>query len=79
MIDPTQLLTTFDFGSVIKITLLILIGLYSLFVLILFIQARSLGKIVIVEDRDGTPLLRLLSLIYLIASFSLFLAALVIL
>lgn len=79
MIDFTQLLTTFDFGNAMRIVLLVLIGLYDLFVLVLFIQTRSLGKIVIIEDRDGTPLLRMLGLAYLIASFSLFLAALVIL
>lgn len=79
MIDLTQLTTSFDLGMFFKIVLLVLIGLYTLFVLILFLQARSLGKIVVIEERDGTPLLRMLALIYLIASLSLFLAALVIL
>jgi hypothetical protein len=79
MIDLTQLISLFDLGAFFKIVLLVLIGLYTLFVLILFIQARSLGKIMIIEARDGTPMLRLFALFYLIASISLFLAALVIL
>lgn len=68
-----------SFELIAKIGILFLIGLYALFVLITFINIRSLNKLIIVQRSTGSPLVNIASFIYLILTLFLFVLALVIL
>lgn len=68
-----------SFELIAKIGILFLIGLYALFVLITFINIRSLNKLIIVQRSTGSPLVNIVSFIYLILTLFLFVLALVIL
>lgn len=68
-----------DISLIVKAFILLLIGIYSVFVFITFTHIRSLNRIVLIEKALGSSLVQTLSLIYLIATISLFIAAVVIL
>ena len=72
----------FDAGTlslVFKVLMLILIGMYTIFVFMIHHHIRSLNKILHINKTAGSPLLQAVSFIYLGAAISLFLIALVIL
>ncbi|HVZ58348.1 MAG TPA: DUF5657 family protein [Patescibacteria group bacterium] len=71
--------TTLDFALLVKIILVILIGFYTIFVFVIFNNIRSLSNLLVINRTLGSPLLRYLSIFYLLISFALFIAALVIL
>jgi hypothetical protein len=62
-----------------KIIILFCIGLFTVFSLFLLNYIRSLKRIIIVKDIAGSAFIFLLAILYVIASASLFLFALVIL
>lgn len=79
-IDPSTIIASFEAGTIayVKISLLILIGLYTLFSFMLAIKIRSLNKIVFLPRESGEGLIRLFAIIYLLVALSLFIATLVI-
>lgn len=70
---------SFDLALIVKILFLFLIGLYGIFVIIIFNQIRSLNKIVYINKVAGSPFIQSLGFFYLLATISLFLLALAIL
>lgn len=70
---------TFDITLVIKLFFLVIIGLYSTFVLIVFINVRSLTKLILIKSSSGSKLITILTLVYLLLTVFLFVLALVIL
>ncbi len=70
---------TFDIAFLFKIFFLFLIGVYAVFVFIVFINIRSLRKLVLVERAPGSTFITALTFFYLILTISLFVLALVIL
>lgn len=77
MIDFSTL--PFDLALVIKIILLGVIAMYIIFVVVAFMNIKSLNRIVLIDKSLGSPFVQLLALLYLLASLSLFIAAVVIL
>jgi hypothetical protein len=79
-IDPSILITLFNLGTVvyIKIALLILIGLYAFFTLMLSTKIRSLNRTVFLPTESGEGIIRFVAIIYFFAVLSLFIATLVI-
>ena len=79
-LDPGILKTLFTLGSIayIKIALLILIGIYAIFILMLVVKIRSLDKTVFLPSESGEGILRAFAILYLLAVLSLFIATLVI-
>jgi hypothetical protein len=69
----------FDIVMIAKIFSLVIIGLYAVFVLIVFINVRSLTKLVLIKSSSGSQLITLLTFIYLVLTIFLFILALVIL
>lgn len=72
-------LPNFDLSLLVKIPVLILIFLYSIFAFILFNKTRVLGRLVFIEASGVTFLLKMLSFLHFALSVLLFLLALVIL
>ncbi len=66
-------------GLVFKGLLLVLLGLYSIFVMIIMTHVRSLNKIILIQKATGSPLIQTISIVYLFITISLFLLAVVIL
>jgi hypothetical protein len=72
-------LATFDTAFIIKIFSLIFIGLYAIFVFIVFTNVRSLNKLILVERAAGSKVVVILTFIYLLLTIFLFILAIVIL
>jgi len=79
-LDPNILITSFSSGAVlyVKIALLILIGLYLLFSLMLTTKIHSLNKTVFLPAESGEVVIRFFAILYLLAVLSLFIATIVI-
>lgn len=79
-VDPTHIIISLTHGTeaYVKIALLILIGLYALFTLMLSVKIRSLNKTVFLPPESGETILRILAIIYFLAVLSLFIVTLVI-
>ncbi len=68
-----------DFNLVIKVIILFFIGIYSIFVLVIYNNIRSLTKLLVIKRTLGSPLISFISILFLLSTISLFVAALVIL
>lgn len=79
MFDLTSLLFNFSPLLILKIGVLILLGLYVVFSIIVTVQARAFHRIVYVGDSFGSFFIQLFSFLHLLISISLFLLALAIL
>lgn len=77
MLDFTTL--ELDFMLFIKIILLVFIGSYAIFAIVIVHHVRSLNRVVTINKALGSPLVQTLALLYLAATVALFLAAVVIL
>jgi hypothetical protein len=79
-LDPNIIIAGFNQGTIayIKIALLILIGLYFVFSFMLSTKIRSLNKTVFLPPQSGEIVLRIFSILYVLAILSLFIATLVI-
>ncbi|HVA96787.1 MAG TPA: DUF5657 family protein [Candidatus Acidoferrales bacterium] len=79
-LDPSTIITGFTNGAVayIKIALLILLGLYAVFTLMLSVKIRSLNRTVFLPAESGEVVLRIFAILYLLAVLSLFIATIVI-
>jgi hypothetical protein len=79
-LDPNTLITGLSSGAVlyVKIALLILIGLYLLFSLMLTTKIHSLNKTVFLPAESGEIVLRIFAILYFLAVLSLFIATIVI-
>lgn len=78
--DPTTIVSNFRVETItyVKIALLILLGLYSVFTFMLATKIRSLNRTIFLPLESGEGILRLFALIYFFAVLSLFLLTLVI-
>lgn len=72
-------LPNFDISLLVKVPVLILIFLYSIFAFILFNKTRVLGRLVFIEASGVTFLLKMLSFLHFALAVLLFFVALVIL
>lgn len=72
-------LSLIDFNLVIKVIMLFFIGIYSIFVLVIYNNIRSLTKLLVIKRTLGSPLISFISILFLLSTISLFVAALVIL
>lgn len=72
-------LPLFDINLIAKILILLFIGLFAIFAFITYNNIRSLTKLLVIKRKLGSPLLSGASLIFLLLTISLFIAALVIL
>ena len=70
---------SFDITLLIKLFFLVIIALYSAFVLIVFINVRSLTKLILIKSSQGSQFITILTLVYLVLTIFLFVLALVIL
>jgi len=79
-LDPSIIITSFTHGTVlyVKIALLILMILYFFFYLMLSTKIRSLNKTVFLPPESGEVVIRLFTIIYILALLSLFVITLVI-
>ena len=79
-IDPSTIITSLTHGTVayVKIALLILLGLYTLFVLMLSVKVRSLNRTVFLPPESGEVIIRIFAIIYFLVVLSLFIATIVI-
>lgn len=79
-LDPSIIITGFSLGTFayVRIALLILIGIYLLFAIMLSTKIRSLNKTVFLPPQSGEVILRLFSIFYVLLVLSLFIATLVI-
>lgn len=64
---------------ILRIGLLVLLGLYVVFSIIVTVQARAFHRVVYIGDSFGSFFIQLLTILHLLASISLFLLALAIL
>jgi len=76
--DFTNIIST-DLFLIFKIIFLFLIGLYGIFVIIIFNQIRSLNKIIYINKVAGSPFIQSLAFVYILSTLALFLLALAIL
>lgn len=78
--DPATIIASFSQGAIayIKIALLILLGLYALFTLMLAVKIRSLNRTVFLPPESGEVVIRIFAILYLLVVISLFVATLVI-
>lgn len=79
MNDLFPFITDSAITLVFKILILVLIGLYGIFALIITTHVRSLNKIILIQKATGSPLMHIIAIVYLVATISLFLLAVVIL
>lgn len=68
-----------DFAPIVKVVILLLMGAYILFVTVTVAHIRALRRIVLIEKSLGSSLIQTIAIMYLLATISLFLAAVVIL
>lgn len=80
ILDPNDIIAGFTHGTVlyVKIALLILMGLYLIFSLILSTKIRSLNRTVFLPPESGEVVLRVVAILYVLAVLSLFIVTLVI-
>jgi hypothetical protein len=76
--DFANIIST-DLFLIFKIIFLFLIGLYGIFVIIIFNQIRSLNKIIYINKVAGSPFIQSLAFFYILSTLALFLLALAIL
>ena len=79
-LDPAIIPDLFKLGAVasVKIGLLILILLYTIFALMLGTKIRSLNRTIFLPVESGEVAIRIFAIIYFFAVLSLFIATLVI-
>ena len=77
--DFQQLFSADNVFFVTKVVLLIFIGFSAAFAFLLFTQAQSLKRFVLIKAGNGSVFIVILTLLYFLASISLFLIALAIL
>ena len=77
--EITSLTENLDLALISKIVILFLLALYAVFVIITVTSIRSLNRLVIIQKALGSPLIQTIAIGYLLATISLFIAALVIL
>ena len=79
-LDPTTIIASLTHGTVlyVKIALLILMGLYLLFALMLATKIRSLNRTVFLPPESGEVILRVVAILYVLSVLSLFIVTLVI-
>jgi hypothetical protein len=79
-LDPSIIIESLTTGTIayIKIALLILMGLYVLFVFMLLVKIRSLNKTVFLPQESGEIILQIFAFLYLLVVISLFIATIVI-
>ncbi|MBI2443302.1 MAG: hypothetical protein HYV40_05345 [Candidatus Levybacteria bacterium] len=65
--------------GIVKIPLLLLLGMYIIFALILLNKTRSLGRLIFLKSSIATVLLNTLALLHVLAALLLFVLTLVIL
>ena len=70
--DINALLSLFRIELLIKILLLIIVGLYTIFASFLFFQIRSLNKLLYIESRNASFIIALLAFIHIVLAISLF-------
>jgi hypothetical protein len=75
--DPSNLFQQLNISLLIKITLLVLIGMYTVFSLMLANKIRSFNKILFLPTRSGGNLMQKAALIYSIIVFILFILTLI--
>lgn len=75
----SQIFTNSQTSLILKVSVLLLIGLYNIFVLVIFNHIRSFKRILVINQTEGSHLIQKAALIYIIISFSLFFVALAIL
>lgn len=78
--NPADLSTIFNLDAIayIKVALLILIGIYAIFTLMLSTKIRSLNKTVFLPRESGEIIIRFVAILYFFIVLSLFIATLVI-
>ena len=79
-LNPNIIIPSFTLGTelYVKIALLILIGIYALFSLMLSTKIRSLNKTVFLPTESGEIIFRVFAILYFLLVLSLFIATLVI-
>ena len=79
-LDPSSIPDLFKSGAVasVKIGLLILILLYTIFALMLDTKIRSLNRTIFLPTESGEVALKIFAILYFLAVLSLFIATLVI-
>ncbi|HWY79226.1 MAG TPA: DUF5657 family protein [Candidatus Sulfotelmatobacter sp.] len=79
-LDPTILTTIFKTGSIayVKLALLILLGLYAIFIFMLATKIRSLNRTVFLPNESGEGILRTFAVLYFLTILSLFIITIVI-
>ena len=78
LIDINALFQIFKLELLFKILLLIFIGLYAIFSIMLATKIRSLNKIVFLPPSTGAVFIQLIAILYVLAVISLFFVTLVI-
>lgn len=76
---PFDLFAILTFSFLVKLGLLIIVGLYTIFALFLIVQVRSLNNTLHIESNHASAIMVLLTLIHFFASLSLFILILAIL
>ncbi|MBI5045281.1 MAG: hypothetical protein HZC02_05135 [Candidatus Levybacteria bacterium] len=69
----------FDFFLIVKAIILIFLGLYLIFAILIFNNIRSLNRVVVIQKTLGSPFVQSIGFIYILATIFLFLLAIVIL
>jgi hypothetical protein len=77
--DLTLLLTLFRIDTLLKVLLLIIVGLYTIFAIFLFFQIRSLNKLLYIESRNASRIIAIVCFLHIILAISLFVYILAIL
>jgi len=79
-IDPIILKTLFKTGTLtsVKLALLILLVIYTIFTLMLATKIRSLNRTVFLPPESGEELIRAFAILYFLVVLSLFIVTLVI-
>jgi hypothetical protein len=78
MLDITQFIQQFRFDIIAKGALLVLIGLYIVFSLMLMTKVRSFNKIIFLPSTSGATFIQTATLILTVLLISLFLITIVI-
>ena len=79
IINPSTLLQQINIPLLIKITFLVLVGLYAIFSLMLANKIRSFNKILFLPPNGGESLMQAVSLIYAVIVIIFFLLVLIVL
>lgn len=79
MIDINTLFTLIQPLLIVKIVILLLLLVYTIFAVVVLVQARAFNRIIYIGDSFESIFIQTLAVIHLIATISLFLLALAIL